>query len=58
MEAELDLQPASSISAGQDHWSPCWWLQRIITILNPLPSWEENTPSFLVGHPPTKEAGK
>ena len=20
MEAELDLQPASSISAGQDHW--------------------------------------
>ena len=38
MEAELDLQPSLLHQCRAGRWARCWWLQRIITILNPLPS--------------------
>ena len=58
MEAELDLQPSllhqcragppvPVLVAAEDNYNS-----------EPAPKPEENTPSFLVGHPPRKVAGK
>ena len=61
MEAELDLQPSLLhqcragplvlvpvlVLAAEDNYNS-----------EPAPKPEENTPSFLVGHPPRKQLGK
>ena len=60
MEAELDLQPNLLHQCRAGPLVPVLVLVAAEDNYNsePAPKQEENTPSFLVGHPPRKGAGK